>query len=435
MFSIFNKKKFYDMNIVDLSPENSKQNCKDDKLAYMFNNITVDYPVARGENRLTFYLGHPDSVLLDSGKIIVAYPLGHGKGETALKESVDGGITWSERFKHTPESFKNTIETPTIYKLDFNNGTQKLVMISGRPAWLNRGSGNGFDVTYSVSKDASGKCDGKVWAEHENFYGSNAKRKEFFAPTGKWETVVAMASLTKLKENGEFVDKWMGIFHLQYPFKVHKTILSFDSHGNMIWSEPTLLLPPEYHTEENKLQFCEPEVVRSPKGDELAVLFRTNGKASYSQVCFSKDEGKTWSKPQNLSRELTGERHKAEYDPVTGKLIVTFRSIDWYLGKECKKSNWFSRGWLAWVGDYDNLHKGLEGKGDFVIKLAHIYDRNQEAPQIEAHADTGYAGLTIDSKGNVVTMSYGKFKPKCNDTFIVAKRFTIKDIQKLIAKK
>ena len=42
-----------------------------------------------------------------------------------------------------------------------------------------------------------------------------------------------MASLTRLKENGEFVDKWMGFFH-DSDFYNYKTILTFDENGNVI---------------------------------------------------------------------------------------------------------------------------------------------------------------------------------------------------------
>ncbi len=433
LFSKFFQKKnkeFYEMNIVDLSPESKRGQDE-----YLFENIIVDYPTEKGLNKNSLYLGHPDSVMLDSGKLLCAYPLGHGKGETVIKESLDGGKTWSQRQQNLPSTFKDTLETPTIYKLDFCDGSQKLIMISGRPNWGKIGTGNGFDVTLSTSVDKNGKCDGKVWQPHENFFGTNAKRPQYYAKRGKWAPIVAMASLTKLKENGQFVDKWMAIFHHGYPFTVFKTILTFNEQGQMEWSYPQKFFPNNQHKKERSLQFCEPEVVRSPQGDELAILFRTNAKKSYSQVCFSSDEGNTWSAPQNLARELTGERHKAEYDPKTGKLLVTFRNIDWYKGSECKRNSWFSRGWLTWIGNYEDLKKGLDGKGDCVVKMTHTYLNGQECSQIEANGDTGYCGLTIDKDGNVVVMSYGRFAKQCEDTYIVEKRFTVSDVLKLATKK
>ena len=48
--------------------------------------VTVD----RG---FDYYLGHPDLVYF-KGKLITAYPLGHGKGQIAMKTSSDLGKTW-----------------------------------------------------------------------------------------------------------------------------------------------------------------------------------------------------------------------------------------------------------------------------------------------------------------------------------------------------
>jgi hypothetical protein len=44
------------------------------------------------------HLGHPTTVLLeDGGTILTVYPKGHGKGPIVLKQSRDGGLTWSAR--------------------------------------------------------------------------------------------------------------------------------------------------------------------------------------------------------------------------------------------------------------------------------------------------------------------------------------------------
>lgn len=52
------------------------------------------------------YTAHPDSVWVDDGspqgKIIVAYPLGHGKGQIAMRVSHDMGLTWSDRTTGLP---------------------------------------------------------------------------------------------------------------------------------------------------------------------------------------------------------------------------------------------------------------------------------------------------------------------------------------------
>lgn len=414
-------------------------NNNDKNYDYIFDNIVVADRSTEG----TDYLGHPDSVLLDNGNIITAFPLGHGKGETVLKISKDRGLIWQNVFDESnpkPASFGATEETPTIYKLDFTDGSQKLIMISGRPGWSpTNPKGEGFDVTLSESVDEGTKsCNGLVWSEHENFFGPNAQREEYVRPRGQYNCIVAMASLTRLKdENGNFVDKWMGIFH-DYKFTVYKTILSFDEQGQMQWTEPESVFQGESADFARNYALCEPEVIRSPEGNELAMLMRVNTKTNYSCVSFSTDEGETWSAPQTVSAELTGERHKAEYDPASGKLLISFRSIRWPEGADISTgTRWFSYGWTIWVGDYEDLKKGADGKGDMVLKPAHTYKSYQTEPELKADDDTGYAGLVIYPDGLVVATSYGKFSPASEDedgktvldTYIIAKRFTLKAVK------
>ena len=438
IMGLFSKKvrEYNDIKMIDLSKACECTGTTNE----MCDNVEVDYPLVKGANKNSLYLGHPDSALLDNGDILVAYPLGHGKGETVMKRSCDGGLTWSKRFEGLPKSFVDTMETPTIYKLNFANGDQKLVMISGRPTWGKPFSANGFDATLSTSLGADGKCDGVEWSSHENYYGCNATNKKHYAPKGKWNAIVAMASLTQVKDSdGNFIDKWMGIFHnviaVPHTFDVCKTFLTFDENGNMDWSKPTSVLIEKKAKEmETKYQFCEPEVVRSPDGKEIAMIFRTNAKKSFSCVSFSTDEGQSWSMPQSLSREITGERHKAEYDPITGKLVVSCRNIDWLAGKDFEDKCWMSHGLVAWVGDYADLHNGADGKGDVLIKLAHTYKKGQKNIELEADDDTGYAGVTIDAEGNAVIISYGKFTARCRDTYIIAKRFNVAEVLEILKK-
>lgn len=170
------------------------------------------------------YMAHPDSVLLKNGNILTMYPLGHGKGAVQNKISTDGGKTWSETVENTPKSWENSQETPTVYRLHFTDGKteDKLIMISANPKWKDKETDGGFNC--SISTD-----EGQTWTEFETFYDVNSEHPVI--------PIVAMASLTQLKENGAFVDKWMGFFH-DSDFYNYKTILTFDDEGNPQWSVP-----------------------------------------------------------------------------------------------------------------------------------------------------------------------------------------------------
>lgn len=396
------------------------------------------------------YVAHPDSVLLDNGDIITAFSLGHGLGGTAMRISHDKGLSWE--VMDLPDSFANNQETPTIYKLNFTDGTQKLVLISGRPSWPTEGNlGEGWDASVSTSLDPDGGCDGLVWSEMENFYGPNAVREEYKREAGaeKYDAVVAMSALVQLKENGEFVDKWMGLYHDDRTFTVYKTILTFNEGGQMEWSDPVRLLGQngewrEYEEAKSLFGlivsgngFCETEIIRSPDGNELAALFRVNAKSNYSYVTFSTDEGETWSEPQTMSQELTGERHKAEYDPVTGKLVITMRNITYTEVPDGKpSSSWVSRGWVAWIGDYEDLKRGADGKGDMLVKLANTYNSGVSEITEFCNADTGYAGLVVYPDGTFVTTGYGYFSPADDpdhggQSYIISKQFKVQDLASL----
>ena len=426
---LFKKKPFptkvdyYKIPLVDLSvkPENTPEN-----LGYLFEYSIIDDSAA--------YLGHPDSVLLNNGDILTLYPKGHGKGAVLSKISDDGGVSYNKTIENQPASWEKSLETPTVYRLQFKNGEEKLILISANSKWPGMSTPGGFNSSVSLDE-------GKTWTEFKRFWDNDSEMPLI--------PIVAMASLTRLKENGEFVDKWMGIFH-DGDFVNYKTILTFQENGNEQWSKPEPYLS-QYRDIETYAGICEVECVRSDMGmgDELCLIARCNKKRNTSLLIFSNDEGKTWSKPQEAPVTLNGERHKAEWMP-DGRLFITFRSIEREkfrvrkmrkLGGEKK---WYSEGWVAWVGTYDDLKNGTEGQ--YRIKIAHTYLPNQSEPSIVANADTGYCGNVVLKDGTIVTSSYGIFSPEEKEngkydtdkgkqkrkTFIVSKRIKLNDVEKLI---
>ena len=374
------------------------------------------------------YMAHPDSVLLKNGNILTMYPAGHGKGAVLNKISTDGGITWSETIENTPKSWEDSQETPTVYRLQFTDGVteDKLIMISANPKWGNNPTDGGFNC--SVSTD-----EGQTWTEFVTFYDKDSEYPVI--------PIVAMASLTQLKENGEFVDKWMGFFH-DADFYNYKTILTFDENGNPQWSVPEKYFA-AYREIEKESNMCEVEVIRSEQGqgDELCLISRSNTKKMNSLISFSTDEGETWSEPVEAPAALNGERHKADYTP-DGRLFITFRSIE--RGEKAAENapkittnGWISEGWIAWVGTYEDLKNGTEGQ--YRIKLAHIYKKGQKAPEYAANSDTGYCGNVVLEDGTIVTSTYGHFsadeKIKFGTdlrTYICSKRINLEDTDALV---
>ncbi|MBQ2812452.1 MAG: hypothetical protein IJE63_04305, partial [Clostridia bacterium] len=119
-------------------------------------------------------------------------------------------------------------------------------------------------------------------------------------------------------------------------------------------------------------------------------------------------------------------------------LIITFRSIERcpeknkvYIEKGHKGRGWYSEGWIAWVGTYDDLKNGREGQ--YRIKLAHTYLKYQNEPELVANGDCGYCGNVVLPDGTFVTSTYGIFSAdEKRHTYIVSKRIRLADTDKLL---
>lgn len=333
------------------------------------------------------YLGQPDMVMLDDEQTLyTAFPEYHGHGALVMMKSTDAGGSWTEK-TDIPASWTDSLETPTMYKLKLKNGDTKLLLIAGRPQWDGNNRG-GWDV--SVSDD-----EGETWSEFETFHETIDGSQNY--------SVVAMASLIQIRdENGEPMDKWMGVFH-NLNYVNYKTYLTFDENGNQQWSEPEPYLS-EYRSIESSHQICEVGMFRSPDGGKIVALARSQSHAHPATMFYSEDEGETWSEPVHLPGSLAGERHKIMYDPTdeTGqRLLVTFREIQYDReGNDNQFGNdWMAGDWIAWVGTYDDIMNQREG--DYRILLCEDWSANARS------GDTGYSGLVVQKDGTFIIDSYG----------------------------
>jgi len=323
------------------------------------------------------YLGHPTTVLLEDGHtLLCVYPLSHGKGPIQLKRSVDGGRTWSARLP-VPENWSTSLETPTIHRVVDAAGKKRLIVWSGL-----------YPARFSLSAD-----DGATWSP--------------LAPAGDWGGIVVMSSLTAVRKDPGHYLAW---FHddgrfLHRDSKQEKPIIfrlyQVESRdGGVTWSVPRGIAAT------TEIQICEPGVVRSPDGRQLALLLREESREQPSQVMFSNDEGRTWTSPRALSSTLTGDRHTARYAP-DGRLFIAFRDTN--------RQSATQGDWLAWVGTYDDLVHGRPGQ--YRVRLMH----NTKG------WDCGYPGVEVQPDGTLISTSYGHWT-KDESPYIVTVRLALAEL-------
>ena len=224
-----------------------------------------------------------------------------------------------------------------------------------------------------------------------------------------------MASLVQLKnENGKFIDKWMGVYHDSKTFVNYKSYLTFDKNGEPQWSEPEPYLE-KYRSIEQSAQICEVGMFRSPAGNRVVALARAQSHKHRSLMFYSDDEGKTWSEPEELQGALQGERHKAIYDPISNRLVVTFREItlDYNNNGKIESNDWVAGDWIAWVGTYEDLME--QNEGQYRILLDEDWTNNAKS------GDTGYTGLTVQPDGTFVMDSYGHWDKEYSQNYVDSK--------------
>lgn len=195
-------------------------------------------------------------------------------------------------------------------------------------------------------------------------------------------------------------------------FNLYKT---FTRDGGLTWEEPKSI------DASSDIHLCEPGIIRSPDGKQLAVLLRENTRRKNSHVIFSNDEGKTWTEPRELPRTLTGDRHTAKYDK-DGRLLIVFRSYTSRRDDFQRKDDavkWPTEGdCAAWVGTYEDIVNNRPGQ--YVVRL---FD-NQKG------YDTTYPGVEILADGTFVVTTYGHWT-NGQQPYIMSTRLTLKELDEM----
>ena len=323
------------------------------------------------------YLGHPTTVLLEDGRtLLCVYPLAHGGGPIQLKRSPDGGRTWSPRLP-VPDNWKTSKETPTIHRVVDAAGKRRLIVWSGL-----------YPARLSVSED-----DGATWTP--------------LTPAGDWGGIVVMSSLAAVRgEPGHYLawfhddDRFLHRDSVQQKPVVFHLYQVESRDGGLTWCEPREIFAA------SAVKLCEPGVVRSPDGRQLALLLREESREQPSQVMFSRNEGRTWGAPRPLASTLTGDRHTARYAP-DGRLFVAFRDTN--------RQSPTNGDWFGWVGTYDDLVQGRPGQ--YRVRLGH----NTKG------WDCGYTGVEVQPDGTFIATTYGHWT-KGEMPYIVSVRFTLAEL-------
>ncbi len=232
--------------------------------------------------------------------------------------------------------------------------------------------------------------DGEVWTP--------------LSPIGDFGGIVAMSSVLRLKDG-----RYMALFHddgrffkgamKRGPFIVYST---FSEDGGRTWSAPEIV------TRHPSAHLCEPGAVRSPDGNQIAVLLRENSRKFNSFVVFTEDEGASWSAPRELPGSLTGDRHVAQY-ALDGRLVVVFRDTT----HESPTKGDF----VGWVGTYGDIVDGREGQYRFRLR-----DNTKGA-------DCGYPGLELLPDGTFAATTYGHWA-EGEEPFVMCVRFTLDELDK-----
>jgi hypothetical protein len=184
------------------------------------------------------------------------------------------------------------------------------------------------------------------------------------------------------------------------------------------------------------MNLCEPGILRSPDGKQLAVLLRENSRRANSRIIFSADEGNTFSEPRPLPNELNGDRHVLKYAP-DGRILVVFRDISPVkyrpdlerIAKDRNEVN-ISRiaaeigqgsptegDWVGWVGTWDDLVTGA--KGQYRIRFKDNYH----------NWDCCYPGVELLPDGTFVITTYGHWE-KDKEPFIISERYKLNELDK-----
>ena len=324
----------------------------------------------------TVYQGHPTTVLMPDNRTLFAiWTLEHGGAAGPAARSDDAGVTWKRIDSLFPEVYKTHRNCPAIYRIVAPDGTERLMIFS-----------NKHGIGRMVSEDG-----GQSWRE--------------LPPLPLRRVGMPFTGLVRLKDGSTAAFGQVGTESGRRPPKSGKigqsVFMIVTKDGGLSFGEPRVI------AYKDGKDLCEPFVLRSPDGGELCCLMRENFHLGNSMMCFSRDEGRTWSEPVDTPWGLTGDRHEGIQTP-DGRWVIAFRD-------RALRSSTYGH-FVAWVGTYDDIRQCRPGQ--FRVKLLHSF----------AKWDCGYPGMECLPDGTLLATTYVKYWPDARRHSVVMTRFRLSEI-------
>lgn len=336
----------------------------------------------------TEYQGHPTTLLAPDGKtMFCVWTHGHGGECGPMARSDDGGATWTRIDSMLPSQYAFHRNCPTLQIVPGPDGEGVNFCVFSANCQKNTGGGLGI----LMSRDH-----GRSW----------------------WVVPPATHLSAGMPPTGLIVlkDGTSALFGQRFKSKDkaqdrhdddQEVWMSVTKDGGFTWNKPRIV------ASVSRKNLCEPFAIRSPEGNEIALLMRENRHDSRSMVCFSRDEGRTWTTPVDTCWGLTGDRHEGVLLP-DGRLLIAFR--DRALGS----STWGQ--YVAWVGTYDDLRNGRPGQ--YRIHLLKDWGGTRYGGH---RGDTGYSGVEVLPDGMIVCTTYVKFWTDSRLQSVVSVRFRMEE--------
>ena len=335
--------------------------------------------VAAGTDEI--YQGHPTTVVADDGTMFCVWTINHGGTCGPMARSTDGGRTWTRCDEIMPPEYRTHGNCPTLQRIPRKDGGTNLAVFSCAKG--------GCGIV--ISED-----NGQTWKA-----APVADLSAGMPPTGLVPLKDGSVALFGQIRNSRNV-------HTDRPSDDQSVWMSVSKDGGWSWGAMRIVATA---FEKN---LCEPFALRSPDGGEIALLMRENRHRGCSMMCFSRDEGATWTKPEATCWGLSGDRHEGVYLP-DGRLLIAYR--DRAIGASTYGQ------YMGWVGSYDDLRNARPG--DFRVHLLHHRGTGGFGA-----CDTGYSGVEVLKDGTMVCTTYMRYWDDGRRHSVVSTRFTMADLKK-----